>query len=40
MKRQLDDFVDRTGVDELMIAAAIHDQEARLESYALLAAMR
>ena len=30
-------FIDRTGVDELIVAAAIHDHQARLRSYELLA---
>ena len=30
-------FVDRTGVDELIVAAAIYDHEARLRSYEILA---
>jgi luciferase family oxidoreductase group 1 len=33
----LSGFVDRTGVDELIVAAAIYDHEARLRSYRLLA---
>jgi luciferase family oxidoreductase group 1 len=33
-------FVDRTGVDELMVSSAIHDHAARLNSYALLAQLR
>jgi luciferase family oxidoreductase group 1 len=37
VKGQLDRFVERTGVDELMVASAIYDHNARLKSYALLA---
>ena len=37
VKGQLDRFVERTGVDELMVASAIYDHDARLKSYALLA---
>ena len=36
----LADFITRTGADELMIAAAIHDHDARLRSYELTAAAR
>ena len=31
------EFVERTGVDELMVASAIYDHQARLRSYELLA---
>jgi luciferase family oxidoreductase group 1 len=34
---QLDAFVAETGADELIVAAAIHDHDARLRSYELLA---
>jgi luciferase family oxidoreductase group 1 len=37
VKRGLDDFVQRTGVDELMVTAAIHDQSARIRSFELVA---
>jgi alkanesulfonate monooxygenase SsuD/methylene tetrahydromethanopterin reductase-like flavin-dependent oxidoreductase (luciferase family) len=33
----LSSFVDRTGVDELIVAAAIYDHQARLRSYEMLA---
>jgi luciferase family oxidoreductase group 1 len=33
----LSSFVDRTGVDELIVAAAVHDHDARLRSYEILA---
>jgi alkanesulfonate monooxygenase SsuD/methylene tetrahydromethanopterin reductase-like flavin-dependent oxidoreductase (luciferase family) len=33
----LTDLVERTGADELMVTAMIHDPAARLRSYALLA---
>ena len=35
--RGLQEFVDRTGADELIIASQIHDHEARLRSYELIA---
>ena len=37
VKRKLDAFVASTGVDELMVASAIFDHQARLRSYELLA---
>ncbi len=37
VRHGLANFVDRTGVDELIVAAAIYDHEARLRSYELLA---
>jgi len=37
VKRKLDTFVASTGVDELMVASAIFDHQARLRSYELLA---
>ena len=36
----LREFVDKTGVDELMVASAIYDHAARLRSYELLAELR
>jgi luciferase family oxidoreductase group 1 len=36
----LEHFLARTGADELMVAAAIHDQTARLRSYEILAGLR
>ncbi|MCK8784724.1 LLM class flavin-dependent oxidoreductase [Roseomonas sp. NAR14] len=36
----LAEFTARTGVDELMVVSAIHDQQARLRSYELLAGLR
>ena len=33
-------FVDETGADELIVAAAIHDHQARLRSYEILAGIR
>lgn len=38
--RSLDAFVRRTGADEIIVASAIHDHEARLHSYELLASVR
>ena len=37
IKRGLDEFVALTGVDELMVVAAIHDHTARKRSYEILA---
>lgn len=37
VKRSLAAFIEKTGVDELMVASAIHDHEARLRSYEILA---
>jgi luciferase family oxidoreductase group 1 len=36
---QLNRFIERTGVDELMVASAIYDHAARLRSYELLAGL-
>ena len=35
-RRQLDEFVDRTKPDELIVTAQVYDHQARLKSYALL----
>jgi luciferase family oxidoreductase group 1 len=37
VKRGLADFIDRTGVDELMVVAPIYEHAARLRSYEILA---
>ncbi|HZF79739.1 MAG TPA: LLM class flavin-dependent oxidoreductase [Rubrivivax sp.] len=37
VKQQLDDIVQRTGADELIVAGAVHSHAARLRSYELLA---
>ena len=37
LRGQLKDFIAKTGVDELMVATAVHDHAARLKSYELLA---
>lgn len=37
VRRALEDFIARTGIDEVMAVAAIYDHAARLRSYALLA---
>jgi luciferase family oxidoreductase group 1 len=37
VRRTLQAFVERTGADELMVSAAVYDQQARLRSYELLA---
>jgi luciferase family oxidoreductase group 1 len=37
VRAQLSDLTERTGADELIVAAAIHDHAARLRSYELLA---
>ena len=34
------EFVEQTGVDELMVATAVYDHAARLRSYELLAGLR
>ncbi len=39
VRRQLEAFVARTGADELMITAQIHDHRARLRSFELVAGM-
>ena len=38
--RELHQFVEETGADELIVAAAIHDHAARLRSYEILAGLR
>lgn len=40
VKRGLENFLKRTGVDELMVTAAIYDHAARLRSFELVAQMR
>jgi luciferase family oxidoreductase group 1 len=40
VRAQLRSFVERTGVDELMVASAIYDHAARQQSYTLLAEIR
>ena len=40
VRRKLDGFVTSTGVDELMVASAIFEHQARLRSYELLADLR
>ena len=40
VRRKLDAFVTSTGVDELMVASAIFEHQARLRSYELLAELR
>ncbi len=37
LRGQLQDFIARTGVDELMVATAVYDHAARIRSYQLLA---
>jgi alkanesulfonate monooxygenase SsuD/methylene tetrahydromethanopterin reductase-like flavin-dependent oxidoreductase (luciferase family) len=37
VKRKVEEFVNRTEADELMVAAAAYDHAARLRSYELLA---
>jgi luciferase family oxidoreductase group 1 len=37
VRRELDEFVSKTGADELIVASAIYDHAARLRSYELLA---
>ena len=40
VKRGIDEFLKRTGVDELMVTAAIYDHTARLRSFELVAQVR
>ncbi len=40
VKRGIEDFLQRTGVDELMVTAAIYDHPARLRSFELVAQVR
>ena len=40
VREELGRFVERTGADEVIVAAAIHDPGARLRSYELLAGTR
>ena len=40
VRRGLEQFVERTGADELIVASAIYDHAARLRSYELLASLR
>ena len=40
VRRQLDDFIARTGADELMITSQIHDHAARLHAYEIAAEVR
>ena len=40
VRRALEGFVDETGADELIVAAAIYDHVARLTSYEILAGIR
>jgi luciferase family oxidoreductase group 1 len=37
VRRGIEELVERTGADELIVAAAIHDHQARLRSYEILA---
>ena len=37
VKQGLADFVQRTGIDELMVTAAVYDQAARIRSFELVA---
>jgi alkanesulfonate monooxygenase SsuD/methylene tetrahydromethanopterin reductase-like flavin-dependent oxidoreductase (luciferase family) len=39
VKSQLDQFIAKTGADELMVACAVFDHTARLRSYELLAGL-
>jgi alkanesulfonate monooxygenase SsuD/methylene tetrahydromethanopterin reductase-like flavin-dependent oxidoreductase (luciferase family) len=40
VRQGLLDFIARTGADELMVTAQIHDHEARKRSYGILAGVR
>jgi luciferase family oxidoreductase group 1 len=37
VRREIGDFIDRTGADELMITSQIYDRQARLRSYEIVA---
>ena len=37
VREGIEQLVERTGADELIVAAAIHDHQARLRSYEILA---
>jgi alkanesulfonate monooxygenase SsuD/methylene tetrahydromethanopterin reductase-like flavin-dependent oxidoreductase (luciferase family) len=37
VRRGLEEFIEETGADEVMVASAIHDHPARLRSYEILA---
>ncbi|HET7528501.1 MAG TPA: LLM class flavin-dependent oxidoreductase, partial [Burkholderiaceae bacterium] len=39
VRRELHAIVERTRADELIVASAIHDHEARLRSYEILAGL-
>src|SRR5690625_3915568 len=39
VKRQLEDFIDQTNADEIMIASAIYDHKERLRSFEILSEM-
>jgi hypothetical protein len=39
-KRELDYFIEKTKVDELMVATAIYQHEARLHSYEILGQLK
>jgi alkanesulfonate monooxygenase SsuD/methylene tetrahydromethanopterin reductase-like flavin-dependent oxidoreductase (luciferase family) len=40
VRRGLAQFIERTGADELMVASAIYDHEARVRSYEILASLQ
>jgi alkanesulfonate monooxygenase SsuD/methylene tetrahydromethanopterin reductase-like flavin-dependent oxidoreductase (luciferase family) len=40
VQRDLQAFIEETGADELMVASAIYDHQARLRSYEILAEVR
>jgi len=39
VRRELEDFVELTKADELMIVTSLHDHSARVRSYELVAGM-
>src|SRR5699024_5772873 len=39
VKRQLEDFIEQTNADEIMIASAIYDHKERLRSFEILSEM-
>jgi alkanesulfonate monooxygenase SsuD/methylene tetrahydromethanopterin reductase-like flavin-dependent oxidoreductase (luciferase family) len=40
VKKELDYFIEKTKVDELMVATAIYQHEARLHSYEILGQLK
>jgi alkanesulfonate monooxygenase SsuD/methylene tetrahydromethanopterin reductase-like flavin-dependent oxidoreductase (luciferase family) len=40
VEAQLSEFIERTGIQEVIVASAIYDHQARLRSYEILAGLR